>query len=90
MISLMAGFARFIFSDKKSVLSLCRGIFIAGFVGMMTGYGLQDVEFSEGTKGLVIGVASFCADEVLMIILKFAAHVKKDPVKYVREYLRKR
>lgn len=89
-ISLMAGFARFIFSDNKSLLTFLRGIFIAGFVGMMTGFGLQDAAFSEGTKGLIIGISSFCADEVLMIVLKFATNVKQDPMKYVREYLKRR
>lgn len=89
-ISLMAGLARFVFSDNKSLLTFLRGMFIAGFVGMMTGYGLQDAELSEGMKGLIIGASSFCADEVLMIVLKFAAHVKKDPMKYVREYLKRR
>lgn len=82
-IAAMAGFARFLFSRERSLLSFFRGVTIAGFVGLMTSLGLQHVEIDEGMKGMIIGITSFCADEVAQVLIALAKEIQKDPFKYI-------
>lgn len=86
-IAFMAGFARFAFSDKKSLWSFFRGVVLAGFIGLMTSLGIVDLPVSEGVKGMIIGVTSFCADEVAMFIIAVANEVRKDPLGYVSKFI---
>ncbi len=83
MIALLAGTARFAFSEKKSLWSFFRGVMLAGFVGFMTGFGLQDSHLSEGVRFAIIGVTSFCADEVAMFLVAAATELRKDPLGYL-------
>lgn len=89
-IALMAGLARFAFSEQKSIWTFFRGMLIASFVGLMTGNGLQDSGLGDGMKFAIIGATSFCADEVLSIIIKIVVWVKEDPVNRIREVFRLR
>lgn len=83
IISLMAAVARFAFSQQRTFWSFLRGVAIAGFVGLMTSLGIHDLALSEGTKGMIIGITSFCADEVAMFVIASATEMRKDPLGYV-------
>lgn len=83
VISLFAGFARYAFSEKRSFWHFIRGALIAGFVGLMTSLAIQDVAMSEGIKGMIIGVTSFCADEVATFLVAAATEARRDPLGYV-------
>lgn len=82
IISLMAAVARFAFSQQKSFLSFLRGVAIAAFVGLTTALGIHDTALSEATKGAIIGVTAFCADEVAMFLIASAGELRKDPLGY--------
>ncbi len=83
IIALMGGLARFAFSGNRSFGAFIRGVIIAGFVGVMVTFALEGTLLAEGTKGMIIGVASFCADETIMFVLACAKEIKKDPLKYL-------
>lgn len=87
IIAVAAGFARFAFSEKRSVWSFFRGITIAGFVGAMTTLGLDSVHIEPSMKGVIIGVTAFCADEVALFALAAANEVRKDPLRYISNIL---
>lgn len=87
MISLMAGLARFFFSDKRSIWGFLRGVFLASFFGFMTGLGLQDTGLSDGARYAIVGATSFCADEFAMLLVGAAQKIRKDPLGYLASVL---
>jgi len=89
-LSFVAGFARFMFSDKKSVLSFLRGLTVSSFTGAIVAMALQDMSYGEGYKGAIVGVCAFCADEFLMVMIIVVKNIKRDPIKYAKEYLSKK
>jgi len=84
---LAASIARFAFSEKRSFWTFLRGVAIAGFVGLMTSLGIHDVAMEEGTKGMIIGVTSFCGDEVAMFLIAVATEARKDPLGYLHKII---
>lgn len=88
--SLIAGLVRFMFSDKKSVLSFLRGVIISCFAGALVSMFLQSYQFNEGMKGAIVGVSAFVADEFLMVIIIIAKNFKDDPMSYVKDYLKRK
>lgn len=88
--SLVAGIIRFLFSDKKSVLSFLRGVTVSCFAGAIVSMALQSYQFNDGMKGAIVGVSAFVADEILMVIIIVAKNFKDDPMSYVRDYLRRK
>lgn len=86
-IAVMGGFARFAFSENRSFVSFIRGVVIAAFVGVMVSLALQDTFLSESMRGMIIGVSSFCADEVVLFLLACAKEVRNDPLKYLMNIL---
>ena len=87
IIAMAAGFARFAFSEKRSVWAFFRGITIAGFVGAMTTLGMASVNIDPSMKGVIIGVTAFCADEVALFALAAVNEVRKDPLRYISNIL---
>lgn len=90
ILSLMAGFARFMFAEKRSFISFIRGVTVSSFAGAIVAMALQDMNYGEGWKGAIVGVSAFCADEVLMVFIIVVRNIKSDPMKYAREYLSKK
>ncbi len=86
-IAVMGGFARFAFSNNRSVWGFLRGVIIAAFVGVMVSLALQDTFLSESMKGMIVGVSSFTADEIVLFILACFREVMKDPLKYAMNVL---
>lgn len=90
LLSIMASLARFMFSDKKSMFTFLRGVIVSSFAGAIVAMALEDTSYGEGFRGAIVGVSAFCADEVLMVFILLAKNMKDDPVKYVRDYLRRK
>ena len=87
VFSIFGGIARVVFSGTKCIWCFGRGIILSGFVGLACALGLQGLDIPEGPKGMIIGVAAFCAEEAAMFLVELATAIKKDPLGYATRIL---
>lgn len=89
-ISTLAAASRTILSeDRRSITGFLRGLVLAIFVGVLTGFAMNDYDFGPGTQGAIVGVSAFVADDILMIILAVTKNLRKDPSKLIDFILRR-
>ena len=78
--AVLAAASRSILSeDRRSFKGFLRGLVLAVFVGTMTSLAVKDYGLTPGVQGCIIGIASFIADDILMLILAIIAAIRKDP-----------
>lgn len=88
LISLMAGFTRFVFSAQPhSLLGLFRGLLIAVFVGWNVYHFAIYSAIPPDLRIVLVSAAAFIADFMLMGIIKVAEEFSKDPVKWLRGWV---
>ena len=90
-ISTLAAASRSILSeDRRSIGGFLRGFVLAVFVGVIVGMGIQDYELSHATQGAIVGICSFVADDILMLVISVASNVAKNPKLILDIILRKK
>lgn len=88
VIAMSAGFARHVATGGgRSFTQFIQGLFLAGFVGGMTGLALQQTSLSEPFKGFVIGLVAFAGEDVLLGVLKMSRGFAENPRRYLRRWL---
>jgi len=84
-IAVLAGLARaFTSGERRSFWRFVNGLFLAGFVGAMTALALSHTEYSEGTKGFIIGLSSFAGEDLLTGALKISRDIGASPKKIIK------
>ncbi len=87
-IAMLAGIARSVTDkEKRKVWPFVQGLFLAGFVGAMTAFALEQTNFSEPFKGFIIGLASFAGEDLLMGVLKLSKQFGLQPLESVRRWI---
>lgn len=77
---ILAAASRSILSeDRRSIIGFLRGLVLAIFVGIIVGLVIQDYGFTAPTQSAVVGISSFIADDILLMILAVSSAVCKDP-----------
>jgi len=82
-ISVCAGIARCLVTSNYRPVYFIRGLFLAAFAGALTNLGLESSSLSEGTRGLIVGVVAFSADDILMGLVEIGSAFKKDPYRFI-------
>lgn len=78
--SILAAASRSIISeDRRSMIGFLRGFVMALFVGIIVGFLVQNYSLSISLSNAIVGVTSFCADDILLMILTASAAIRKDP-----------
>lgn len=86
-IALIAGIARAVTDkEKRKLWPFVQGLFLAGFVGAMTAFALEQTAFSEPFKGFIIGLASFAGEDLLMGLLKLSKQFGVHPLETVKKW----
>lgn len=81
VIAILAGTSRTILStEQRTFGAYIRMIVIAGFVGFIASQFMKDVALSEGTKGAIVGVAAFIANDILRALLVIGEMLANDPI----------
>lgn len=79
-ISTLAAASRSILSeDRRSLRGFLRGFILAIFVGGVTGALVHDSGFSAPTQGGIVGISAFVADDILLLVINIAAHLRDNP-----------
>jgi threonine/homoserine/homoserine lactone efflux protein len=79
-LSILAAASRSILSeDRRSLIGFLRGLVLAMFVSVMVGFILKDYKLSQEMEYAVIGLCSFIADDILMVIVSTSAAIRKNP-----------
>lgn len=79
-IGLLTGIARGIIQQKHHGWGgFFRGMVASVFVGVMVGWGLADMELSMTKQAIIIALASFLADDVLLGLQELARLFGADP-----------
>jgi hypothetical protein len=82
VIAVMAGTARVILSEEQRTFgAYIRMIIVAGFVGYVANTYLQDTDWGDGKKGLVVAVSSLLATDILNALLLLGKRFARDPLK---------
>lgn len=78
--SILAAASRSVLSeDRRSITGFLRGLVMAVFVGMMVSLIVKDYNLTPGVQGVVIGVASFVADDILLLIITASNAIRNNP-----------
>lgn len=85
-LSGLAAISRTILSeDRRTLLGFGRGLVLAGFAGILALLIMQDFSYSETTQGAIVGVVAFCADDLLMLLVKIGkALSEEDPKEWIK------
>jgi hypothetical protein len=78
--SILAAASRSVLSeDRRSITGFLRGLVMATFVGMMVSLIVKDYNLTPGVQGVVVGVASFVADDILLMIITASTAIRNNP-----------
>lgn len=89
-ISTIAAASRTIMSeDRRTIRAFLRGLLLATFVGGIVGALIHDYTFSDETKGGIVGVCAFVADDILQLLINLSLHLRNHPRDIVKFFLRK-
>lgn len=81
VVAILAGMSRTIVSEEQRTIGgYVRAIIVAGFVGFVATQLLDDMNFGEGTKGAIVGVSAFIANDILRALLVIGASLADDPI----------
>lgn len=84
IIGLAVGIARGIIQQKHgSTGALVRGALASVLVAVIVAWGLADTSLSVTTKGAIIGICGFIADDILLGLLSLGALIGKDPIGFI-------
>lgn len=87
IISLIAGFVRFVISAKAhSIIGLFRGLIVAVFVGWNMHYLTQHYGIKPDLQAVLVSGSAFVADFVLIGFLKMAEDFSKEPKQYIKDW----
>lgn len=90
-ISALAAASRSVLSeDRRSLAGFVRGLMLALFVGGIVGSFIQDSSFSEPAQGGIVGLSAFVADDILLLVIGIAAHLRKNPKTIIDFVLRRK
>lgn len=79
-LGLAVGIMRGVIQQKHgSIGGFIRGILASIFVAVMVSWGLVDSNLSLSTRGMVTGICSFIADDILLGLMSLATLMGRDP-----------
>ena len=90
-ISTLAAASRSILTeDRRSFLGFIRGLILAAFAGTIIGLIIQNYNFSPSMQVAIVGIASFVADDLLLMILAISRTFRDNPRIVIDYFLKPR
>lgn len=81
LIAILAGTSRAIMTNEpRTIGGYISSIIVAGFVGFIASELMKDAAFGEGTKGAIVGVSAFVANDFLRGLLLIGSSFATDPI----------
>jgi hypothetical protein len=88
ILGLFVGIARGIIQQKHgSFGAFFRGVVASVFVAILVSWGITDAGLTVTTKGVIVGVCAFIADDILLGLLSLGALIGKDPLGFLSRLL---
>ena len=88
LLCLIAGGTRvFLAVEPATINGIIGNILAAIFLALVLHPMLVDEDYSKGWITFLVATGSFAGRDILLIIPKLVAQIKKDPLAIIREYL---
>lgn len=84
VIGLVVGITRGIIQTKHGTFAaFLRGVLASIFVATLVSWGLADTALSVTSRGVIIGIASYIADDILLGLMSLGALAGRDPLGFI-------